>query len=38
MNIIIPLGGIGKRFAEEGYTRPKPLINVLGKTNDFPRS
>lgn len=35
MNIIIPLGGIGKRFAEEGYTRPKPLINVLGKPMIF---
>jgi capsule biosynthesis phosphatase len=31
MNIIIPIGGIGKRFAEEGYKMPKPLINVLGK-------
>lgn len=31
MNIIIPIGGIGARFQQEGYTRPKPLINVLGK-------
>jgi capsule biosynthesis phosphatase len=31
MNIIIPLGGIGKRFSESGYTKPKPLIKVLGK-------
>jgi len=31
MNIIIPLGGIGARFQTEGYTRLKPLINVLGK-------
>ncbi len=31
MNIIIPLGGQGKRFSENGYTRPKPLIKVLGK-------
>jgi molybdopterin-guanine dinucleotide biosynthesis protein A len=31
MNIIIPLGGVGSRFAAEGYTRPKPLIRVLGK-------
>lgn len=31
MNIIIPIGGIGKRFSDEGFTTPKPLINVLGK-------
>lgn len=31
MNIIIPLGGKGKRFSEFGYTQPKPLIKVLGK-------
>jgi len=31
MNIIIPLGGIGKRFHDNGYTRPKPLIKVHGK-------
>lgn len=31
MNIIIPIGGIGKRFKEEGYITPKPLINVLGE-------
>ena len=31
MNIIIPLGGIGERFSNYGYTRPKPLIRVLGK-------
>ena len=31
MIIIIPLGGIGKRFSELGYTDPKPLIKVLGK-------
>jgi capsule biosynthesis phosphatase len=30
MNIIVPLGGIGKRFQEDGYTTPKPLIPVLG--------
>ena len=32
MNIIIPLGGLGQRFITENYNRPKPLINVLGKT------
>lgn len=31
MNVIIPLGGLGKRFAEEGYRHPKPLIRVLGR-------
>ena len=31
MIIIIPLGGIGKRFSELGYADPKPLIKVLGK-------
>lgn len=31
MNIIIPLGGKGERFAKEGYAEPKPLIRVLHK-------
>jgi len=31
MNIIIPIGGIGKRFRDEGFDLPKPLISVLGK-------
>jgi capsule biosynthesis phosphatase len=31
MNIVIPIGGIGQRFRDEGYLYPKPLINVLGK-------
>lgn len=35
MNIIVPLGGIGKRFQEEGYLKPKPLINILGKQMIF---
>jgi hypothetical protein len=26
MNIMIPLGGIGSRFAKEGYLRPKPFV------------
>ena len=30
MIIIIPIGGVGARFQTEGYTRPKPLLNVLG--------
>jgi len=31
MNIIIPIGGKGERFLKNGYTEPKPLINILGK-------
>lgn len=31
MNIIIPIGGMGQRFKEDGYVTPKPLINVLGE-------
>ena len=31
MNILIPIGGIGKRFKDEGFDLPKPLIPVLGK-------
>ncbi len=31
MIIIIPLGGVGKRFSELGYKDPKPLVKVLGK-------
>ena len=30
-NLIIPLGGVGRRFSNEGYLQPKPLIKVLGK-------
>lgn len=35
MNIIIPLGGLGNRFKEDGYTKPKPLINIFGKEMIF---
>ena len=31
MIIVIPLGGVGKRFSDLGYKDPKPLIKVLGK-------
>lgn len=31
MNIIVPIGGLGKRFKDEGYTQPKPLIKALGR-------
>ena len=28
---LIPMAGAGKRFSDEGYTLPKPLIDVNGK-------
>ena len=31
MNILIPMAGAGSRFASQGYTFPKPLIEVKGK-------
>jgi NDP-sugar pyrophosphorylase family protein len=31
MNVVIPMAGRGKRFAECGFKDPKPLIPVLGK-------
>ena len=31
MNIIIPLGCLGKIFKTDGYIKPKPLINIFGK-------
>ena len=31
MIIIIPIGGIGKRFKDNGYSKPKALINIYGK-------
>lgn len=31
VNIVIPAAGEGSRFAEAGYTTPKPFIDVLGK-------
>jgi capsule biosynthesis phosphatase len=31
MNIIIPVCGEGKRFSEENYDHPKPLVRALGK-------
>ncbi len=35
MNIIIPLGGKGERFKNNGYEDPKPLIKILGKEMIF---
>jgi dTDP-glucose pyrophosphorylase len=31
MNVLIPMAGAGSRFAQAGYTFPKPLIDVRGK-------
>tara|TARA_A100001035_G_scaffold280327_1_gene285540 strand:+ start:318 stop:1694 length:1377 start_codon:yes stop_codon:yes gene_type:complete len=31
LNILIPMAGRGSRFADAGYTFPKPLIEVHGK-------
>jgi NDP-sugar pyrophosphorylase family protein len=31
LNIVIPMAGAGSRFAQAGYTFPKPLIEVKGK-------
>jgi beta-phosphoglucomutase-like phosphatase (HAD superfamily)/dTDP-glucose pyrophosphorylase len=32
MNILIPMAGAGSRFVAAGYTFPKPLIDVNGKS------
>ena len=31
MNVLIPMAGRGSRFESQGYTFPKPLIDVKGK-------
>lgn len=31
MNILIPMSGLGSRFAQAGYSDPKPLIPIFGK-------
>ncbi len=31
LNVLIPMAGAGSRFAQAGYTFPKPLIEVKGK-------
>jgi capsule biosynthesis phosphatase len=31
MIIIIPIGSVGQRFKENGYKKPKALINIYGK-------
>ncbi len=30
LNIVVPMAGRGSRFADAGYTKPKPLIDVFG--------
>ena len=43
-SLVIPMAGMGKRFADEGYTLTKPLIPVSGKAmaiqaiEDLPQS
>jgi NDP-sugar pyrophosphorylase family protein len=43
-SLVIPMAGMGKRFADEGYTLPKPLIPVSGSSmaiqaiEDLPKS
>ena len=27
-NIVIPMAGLGKRFSDDGFMRPKPLIEI----------
>jgi NDP-sugar pyrophosphorylase family protein len=31
MNIVIPMAGLGSRFSQAGYKKPKPFIDVNGK-------
>lgn len=31
INILIPMAGLGNRFKEKGYAKPKPLIKLFGK-------
>lgn len=31
INIVIPMAGAGSRFAQAGYSKPKPFIDVAGK-------
>lgn len=31
MNVVIPMAGSGARFAQAGYAKPKPFIDVLGR-------
>jgi dTDP-glucose pyrophosphorylase len=31
INVVIPMAGLGSRFASEGYVKPKPFIDVTGE-------
>jgi len=31
LNVLVPMAGAGSRFSQQGYTFPKPLIEVNGK-------
>jgi UDP-N-acetylglucosamine diphosphorylase / glucose-1-phosphate thymidylyltransferase / UDP-N-acetylgalactosamine diphosphorylase / glucosamine-1-phosphate N-acetyltransferase / galactosamine-1-phosphate N-acetyltransferase len=31
LNIVIPMAGLGSRFSNQGYEKPKPFVDVLGK-------
>ncbi len=31
LNIVIPMAGLGSRFSEAGFEKPKPFIEVLGR-------
>jgi dTDP-glucose pyrophosphorylase len=31
INVVIPMAGLGSRFADAGYSKPKPFIDVNGK-------
>jgi HAD superfamily hydrolase (TIGR01509 family) len=37
LNVVIPMAGEGRRFAEKGYTRPKPLIIINEKSTNESR-
>lgn len=32
INVVIPMAGLGSRFSQAGYTKPKPFIDVDGRT------
>jgi dTDP-glucose pyrophosphorylase len=32
INVVIPMAGLGSRFAKAGYTKPKPFIDIAGRT------
>ena len=32
VNVVIPMAGLGSRFVKAGYSKPKPFIDVAGRT------